>query len=241
MWYKLKRILIYPDGVTEKQVYPAWWKPWANTIAYYPLTSTSTVNDMSGNSRNLTNNWTLFGTYGWVDCAYFDNTNSKKLYWTLPLTWNQTFTVNVYVQRKWWIYTNDNPNIFTLGSIWTTWRCFWVWAEWNNYYYQFYTRGTDWISTTVNTLDTWEMLTVTNDGSKITLYKNTTQILQQSVTLDVNDTKFTIGSFPTMASWNGSWYRYNWYMSQFIVENRAWTADQIAWYYNQTKSLYWLS
>ena len=23
MWYKLKRILIYPDGVTEKQVYPA--------------------------------------------------------------------------------------------------------------------------------------------------------------------------------------------------------------------------
>lgn len=24
MWYKLKRILIYPDGVTEKQVYPAY-------------------------------------------------------------------------------------------------------------------------------------------------------------------------------------------------------------------------
>ena len=45
--------------------------PWSSTIAYYPLNSSTTVNDMSGNGYTLTNDWASFWTYGWVDCAYF--------------------------------------------------------------------------------------------------------------------------------------------------------------------------
>lgn len=212
--------------------------PWANTVAYYPLTSQTTVNDLSGNNRNLTNGWSVvFGTYAGVSCAYFDTTDAKKLYWTLPLSWNTVFTINVWVYRlsnASWI----NPNIFTLWDTWIAWRCFWVGYTNNNNYYLFYTWGTDRTSTTLCTKDAWDMLTITNDGTKITMYKNNTQFLQYSVTLNVNTTNFTIWSFPYLT--DNKWYIYNWYMSEFIIENKERTAQEISDYYNLTKWNYGL-
>lgn len=70
MWYKLKRILIYPDGVTEKQVYPAYsWTPDASrTLLYLPLESDT--NDYSGNNRTCTPTSVSFTTVGWVKSAH---------------------------------------------------------------------------------------------------------------------------------------------------------------------------
>ena len=52
------------------------WLPNKDTIAYYPLNATTTVNDMSGNSKTLTNNNVTFWTYNWVDCANFSGSQS---------------------------------------------------------------------------------------------------------------------------------------------------------------------
>lgn len=59
-----------PDG------WWGWWTPWANTVAYYPLNSTSQWNDMKGmgTAYNLATSHTAptYWTYQWVDCAYFN-------------------------------------------------------------------------------------------------------------------------------------------------------------------------
>ena len=45
MWYKLKRILIYPDGVTEKQVYPAFEMEYQK-VEYIQSSGTQYINTL---------------------------------------------------------------------------------------------------------------------------------------------------------------------------------------------------
>jgi len=224
-----------------------WWHPSANTLARYPLTSSSTIYDRSWNGRTLTNNWTQFWTYWWIDCAYFQRTNSKKLYWTLPLTWNQNFTINVYIKRSWdWtISWNVWTQIFVLWNIWSSWWCFWTainnWSsevEYKNMYKN-YTRWNDKNSSYTNTLNVWRMITVINNGWNIKMYENWVLINNNSISFNINSTNFTIWSFPsTTGSWD--YQSFYWYMSEFIVENKVRTLSEIQAYYNKTKSKYWL-
>ena len=219
----------------------------ANTLARYPLTSSSTIYDRSWNGRTLTNNWTQFWTYWWIDCAYFQRTNSKKLYWTLPLTWNQNFTINVYIKRSWdWtISWNVWTQIFVLWNIWSSWWCFWTainnWSsevEYKNMYKN-YTRWNDKNSSYTNTLNVWRMITVINNGWNIKMYENWVLINNNSISFNINSTNFTIWSFPsTTGSWD--YQSFYWYMSEFIVENKVRTLSEIQAYYNKTKSKYWL-
>lgn len=247
---KIKNVYVWTTPVKEVYVWttkvrPSWYTPWSNTIAYYPLTSTTTVNDMSGNNRNLTNNGTQFWTYWWVSCAYFPQGNSKKLYWTLPLTWNQIFTINVYIWRIWNSYNAANTwsQIFVLWNTGSSWWCFWTaikdsTSSTPNRYIN-YTRWSDKLSSYTNT--TWhrELITVTNDTSTIKMYRDGTLINDNSISFSVNSTNFTIGSFPTSANDN-RYQNFYWYMSEFIVESKTWTATEILDYFNTTKSKYWL-
>ena len=95
---------------------PREWKPWANTIAYYPLTSVSTVNDMSGNNKTLTNyNNVQFWTYNGVDCCYCNGTNRL---WNTSISTSyiwQTSTMSVWMtyitNYSMWIgNANNYPN-----------------------------------------------------------------------------------------------------------------------------------
>ena len=101
MWYKVNKIY-----VGTQQVRPV-WKPWSNTIAYYPLTSTTTVNDMSGNNRNLTNHSVSFNTYDWVNCAYF-NGSSQYLNQDSVNMWlfSGSLTVSSWIKGTWAITTS---------------------------------------------------------------------------------------------------------------------------------------
>ena len=213
--------------------------PWENTVAYYPLTSTSTVNDLSWNNRNLTNNWTLFGTYDWIDCAYFESQNSKKLYWTLPLSWNTTFTINVYVNRLWVSLSWNNWQIFVLWPINYSNRCCWLAIADSSSEYVNYTRWRDVNSSVTNTTWVWELLTVVNNRSVVKTYRNGVEIMSNTVSLSVNNTGFTVWSFPsTFSSYYQNFY---WYMSELIVEDKARTAQEISDYYDLTKWDYWIS
>jgi len=239
MWYKVKKI-----RVGTQQVRPTGWTPGSNTIAYYPLTSETTVNDISGNNRNLTNNWVTFWTYGWISCASFPNANEKRLSWTLPLTWNKIFTVNVYIWRVWnsIYYSTVSSQIFVLWNIGSSWWCFGTsinnsTAPTPNVYIN-YTWWSDKLSSYTNTMGQRELITVVNDTSTIKMYRNWTLINNNSISFSVNSTNFTIGSFPTPTSRN--YQNFYWYMSEFIVENKAWTSTEISNYFNQTKSKYWL-
>lgn len=214
------------NGV-EKQVRPSGWKPWANTIAYYPLTSTTTVNDMSGNNRNLTNGWVSFWVYQWVDCAYmssdvflYNNSN----YW---LSWNFTANIWSFFTVSWSEYRQPR---FLWNNSWNIW----IW------YYESYKIWYNPKATETNTTPPswWALLTVSYDGVNSKLYVNW------------NNVDTTAKSWYTYAWWPlwigryVTWEAANnrrWWLSEFILENKARTDQEVADYYNQTKWDYWIS
>lgn len=219
------------------------WLPWENTVAYYPLNSTTTVNDKSGNGKNLTNNWGVtFGTYGGVDCVSFDNTQTLWLTSSLGMTWNPIFTFNVRICRVGYSVVHTHKcQVFMLWPIQANTSQVWVAIieEWGNEY-QYWTWGTADVNTwAYNTANTWELVTFTNDGTTKKFYKNWTLIKQWSLSYNITGWNLTIWSFASSNGWN--YQSFYGYMSEFIVENRERTAEQILQHYNNTKSKYWIS
>lgn len=234
MGYKLKRITIRPNGV-EKQIRPKWeWKPSANTIAYYPLDSTNTVNDLSWNNRNLTNSWASFGTYQGVDCVYGTN----KMQWlSYTSSLSNVKTVSCYAYWVW-----------TYADYWSTYAI--LWTMWSNEPILFFNKpnyyDSDsttafklwWAGTLTWTKIVWQRFHVVAVCDTVTkLYVNGQLVAQSTAT-------------PTPWSWGlylfrfvGTWSTvdgYKWWLSRLIIEDKAWTADEVQKYYDQTKSNYWL-
>ena len=217
------------------------WLPGENTLVYYPLTSTTTVNDMSGNNRNLTNSWVTFWTYAGVDCAYFPRSNSKKLYWTLPLSWTQNFTFNVWINRQWkTFYEHGNWQIVDLWNPWTNYVQFWIGINDDSNKYVAWTRWNDKTASTTNTTNTWNMVTVTHQSWTVKMYVNWTLIINDTISFNVANTNFTVWSFQSGIDSQTDYFAYYWYMSKLICESSIWTAQEVSDYYNSTKSNYWL-
>lgn len=113
MWYKLKRIMIRPQGV-ERQIRPSgWWgwQPWANTLAYYQFNDDLT--DSSWNWNNFS--WTPYWYDTWIEWDALQNytpwgavdltANVAPLWWAFALAF--------------WISLNNSQTlqrIFTFGS-----------------------------------------------------------------------------------------------------------------------------
>lgn len=206
----------------------SWWQPWANTIVYYPLDSTNTVNDLSWNWYNLTNAWWVtFGTNEWVDCAYF---NGSYLYYsslsTIP-QWNAVRTVSYYVYcqqtdkqhfQRWnsgndyafWTFMGGNHHLYISTYLWLS-------IEW-----------------TVDMTNAWHYVTITHDWATAKLYIDWQLDSSANWTLNTNWTDFYI--------WHCTWVSWDFdkYISNFIVENKVRTAQEVQLYYNQTKANYWI-
>jgi hypothetical protein len=227
-------VYLYPNN-TEKPLKNAYigeyqekWQPWANTIAYYPLNSTTTVNDMSGNNRNLTNNWVQFWEYDWVDCAYA-SWSSYAYIISNPITWNSSFTASIWCKMSstsWWknsiafwnSWNNVSFSIWVNGtSLYTGW--------WNNDRNTGYTMSTNTRTHTVVTHDNWT----------IKVYVNGTLQYTGTVSFSLSNTKTVIGAW--LASY---WDKWEGYLSDAIEETVVWTAQEVSDYYNQTKWNYWL-
>ena len=219
-----------------------WWTPWSNTLAYYPLNSTTTVNDQSWNGRNLTNNNSVtFGTYHWVDCADF-NSYGDTLYnysasW-LP-SWKVALTVSV------WVYYSSVRSGYweALFSIWNTNHHAFVATKDSGNNKLSVTDYGDSIYTSF-TPSTWQwrnmVFTAEADSNTWKVYING---VEQTTSWAVSNyawlsgTNFRINGF----FWDNSWLWIIGNMSEFIFENKTWNATQVADYYNSTKSNYWIS
>ena len=222
-----------------------WWTPWADTIAYYPLTSQTTVYDQSGNNHTLTElhtakPWTIsYWTYWGVDCCYID-------------IWELSTSITTYTWARtvlWWYQQIWNPNndsswIFWYGNntMWT-WR--WIAINW-------YTRpATDkvcWLAEGVITgstslsLNTWYFIAMTLDWTR-NIWAAKIYVNGQ---LDGQNTSQLWSSIPSTnkiwISWD-SWddRSMRWYVSEVIFEKKEWTMQEISDYFNATKSIYWIS
>lgn len=203
-----------------------WWQPTANTVAYYPLNSTSTTYDESWNNNDLTNNWITFWTYNWVDCGYF-NSNYAYKSWSI-FTWNPTFTASIWAKTN---STTGSKNLWGFGtSSWAWSFALWlgglalnIWGYGNdrNTGYSF---TTDWHNA-VFTYSNWSW-TVYIDWTAVYNWTWSPNILNDHTGIWCNS---NIGDF-----WRG-------YLSEAIFENVVRTAQEVSDYYDLTKSLYGIS
>ena len=207
----------------EKQVRPSGWQPWANTLAYYPLKND--CNDYSWNNRNGTGSNIQF-IWGY---AYWNGSDSTM---SSTITNDSNKTVSLWV--KW-----DSPNEWDfVASCWN--------SQGGSYYHQSIAvwTGIKWAVTVKNSRDyvsnssvsntrTHICVTFTSGNSK--LYVNGEYQWANTYTYSSLSTNFTLFS-----RYNASWNFFKGYLSNVIVESSIWTDQEVADYYNLTKSNYGL-
>ena len=237
-------IYLHPSGVKKElknDYIGEVWTPWSNTIAYYPLTSATTVNDMSGNNYNLTNynSNVTFWTYQWVSCASFPwSKNGLYKAWFNQLS-NSDYTISVWAYRP---STLNQTDTYLLRIWWTTavkWEdCL---LAFNKLRLRFSFRWDDLDS---DTNPEWQW---TNIICQFKKSENQQLIYVNWVLKGSRTTAYTHNiTDSNICLWN----RYNqsytgdntwwWYLSEVIFENIAWNSTKIEHYYNLTKSNYWL-
>ena len=241
-WYKIKRVLIWQWWV-EKQIYPAGWKPNANTIAYFPLENNS--NEGSWKTVTSSDSSVSYSTLWWVKCANVSS-NGGITCTTSVFDWSGSYTEQT---MSFWLYQNAMPS-------WTS-RWAFEWEKQNTYSFYFLCRSNnvyryEWnnawstIDVSIPSSDIWKWVyfTLVNSSSWKYMYKNWVQIWswtwssrprwsRHSSFQEANRILWT-------RTWPNDWESLNWWLRELIFEKKCWTAQEISAYYNQTKSKYGL-
>ena len=241
MWYKLKRIMMRPNGV-EKQVRPKWWwQPWANTIAYYKFNGDSL--DYSGNNYDITSVTSYNTLSSWIKVAYFngdggtaDTWNCNTNLWYNLFKVDQDITISLYVKVSSFGSSAACPyraqgngsyrvsllDLYSNQVQWGLWKWWWNFSIFN---------------TSISTSDFQHIVLVYDHTNKTaSMYKNWELVSTVSTTWY---------SLFTNCNWVSVWFSpfnssASEYLSEMIFENKKRNAQEILNYYNQTKSNYWL-
>ena len=199
-------------------------------IAYFPLENDYV--DKSKNNISMTKSWTISFTTlsSWKKVANFQrwtiySNNSFMNLLPNGYTVSYWYTVNknsTYRRNQfylWWAYNTLECWATTLETWWGLWKT-------KLYYY-----GDNSIWDTSHSGWLNAVITVEN---------------HTSVKMYINWNLYTSHSTTQSGWFLGIWYSaissdyHNWYMSEFIVDGKLRTAQEIQDYYNQTKSNYWI-
>lgn len=207
-------------------IYTDQWTPWKNTIAYFPF-----ENDQLDHSWNwLTINNTLNKeTIGYSLTQDMSNTHVA----------NSTFIKFVWC---WYIVNSINNNSYPVGILWTNNLGASVYYIWNGYSsqrnkiltYQWSDFTVVW-STEWMSYYNWHYLAFSFYNWVLYVCKDWVVTVQYKWTPD----PYSGCNIGLMQKW--SWVNFKVTYSNLIVESEWWTQQQITAYYNQTKSLYWIS
>lgn len=215
------------------------WQPGSNTVMYYPLTSSTTTQDKSGNGYNMTNkNSATFWTYHWVNCVHFEYSVSYLQYDWNPLSWtpwNFTVSNRFYVENTPSEYAQNQWSFGYWGGgttssimLWWDYQNLMLWW-WNNDHSVWYTFD----------LNKWYHVAVTYTPWNVKTYVNGTLVDSWSKTYSWIQSNY-VRIWRFVYDWDDqSWI--NWCISEFILENKTWTESEIQDYFNAYKSLYGIS
>lgn len=176
MGYKLTWMYIRPNG-TEQKIRPSGWQPWANTIAYRPLTDN--LNDVAW-WYNLTPNWS---DYSFTTNSQWEKCLALNLWGTTSTTYLENSSVHTQLNQSW-----DFTFAFKIGEwvlrlwSWTATNVFNFNRQCNIGGYAQRTQGSDsWILFTL-----WEWLWFDTAAWTLPSTYNVTDNIQHScvVTLD---------------------------------------------------------
>lgn len=227
MWYKLKKIMMRPNGV-EKQVRPSWWEPTENTLVYLPLNQ----------EEQLTNLWTLTKTFSSTGVNWWANYVELPSYWTWVYSY-QNQPANDYSEWTMSIWCN----ITAMSHQWHYWcvimwiNNYWAWDNKNVDVQQNVIAISGWTQYTLNYANyynVWHNLVVTSDGAYLDWSPLT--IAQSWSGSTINTYNILLGKNPRVS--NSYWIKGK--LSEFIFEKRKRSQQEAINYRNQTKSNYWL-
>ena len=208
-------------------VWSAWWQPWANTIAYYPLTSDA--NDATSNHYNMTADSLITFSSDW---AYFPSGTTRSFQWllvpnTLSISTSWTYTI-LWRQKTLWVLESDCRWIDLYRS---NVRIFSAWSSDNQMY------GIWRDSVNVTQMEwTWYLNTLIINNGTATVYSNAgTAVGSESL-----PTSYTFTTFRWGNEYNTAYKRcLYWYLKDIIIENRVWTEQEINDYFDISKWNYW--
>ena len=210
--------------------------PWSNTYAYYKFEQDA--NDYSGNGRNATAyNITYTTLTSWKKIWVFNGSSSYAVCPFYNYTWttNPTFTICVRIRltavpgssalRNLINNQTSDYNGYFTDLLWAKLRnCFG-----NSIAEQSYTNMTAW---------SWYLLCVTVSNWAINryLYYNWTLYTWSESWWTYTSVNQYV-NIGRRATWDRYWYGN---ISELIIENKVRTTQEVAKYYNLTKSNYWL-
>lgn len=231
-----------PDSNTAYLLLAGWptpRQPWVNTVLYVPMDTD--LLDHWPNNISLTNTNVTIGTVGWVDAwlfpaidAYYNLLADLSSYIS---SWDYTVLVWVNALE---LPTWSNPTPFT-SIRWGFATSPYRWASmilstgW-------FVIGVEWWqvqSSIIPTLNTWCLI--------CWVYKTNEGILYINWSQEASNSRTSSYGFQGFGIWQdryddaGRRRHRRWYMSNFIIENKAWTSQEIQDYYDQTKANYWIS
>ena len=209
----------------RRQIYPDWeWEPGENTVFY--IKWEWDIKDYWPNNYQFTNNLVTITD----DYLNFPGTSKNRLINTtasIPQTY--TFNARLYIT---WVWTSISPRIIAPNSndsAVATYR----WSWWTLYTVSYNNRAYNWPVLPTNTWINFVVTRVQWGQSKI--YVNA-----------VNSDTETSASI-NYGTWIVLWCKYasdrdsyQGRMARIILENKEWTAQEVADYFDQTKSKYWL-
>ena len=216
------------------------WQPWANTVLYYSFnndTATTVYDWVSNNDWTwVWSNWQYIALAQW---KYADFTQATNQYITIPtsLAYPTTdLTISFWIK-----YTST--------------AAMWIFHKWNGsdgtnaYVIIHTTNGTiradipykQWDIRYTNALmndGSWHHIACTKNGNSYIMYVDAqqTSIVSSSQSID----------WGSATQWNiwrhqESWELLDWWLDEFIVENVAWSSQEVSDYYDLTKWDYWIS
>lgn len=225
------------NTVTPKDFSWWWWQPWANTMLYVPMKVD--LLDHSLSPKTITNTWIALDNTMLADMWvwYFRWNSDDGLFFSWVEFWNNDFTISRREKTLW----NSSSNWSRFSSSYDGWSSrawlllgyvrvyLYVWTWWSSWDI---INGSSVFSSTPNTR---VHRVLTREWSSWKTYRN--NVLFWSATGS--------GSvwYNTEVIWNYRPWDKNpfiWYMSDFIIENKVRTTQEISDYYNQTKTNYWL-
>ena len=242
--------------LTLKNFYKQWWTPDpSRTIFYYDFQdSNNRLADSSWNGNDAGGIVSITYNNMWDEC-YAETTWIPSWISIGKYLWSylSDFTILFYIYPIQSAYTACRPLMFIMANTqspynWAT-ICFdpngWFWhwdrvlfRMWWNSQYDYYT----WDTVASGLYNWWHHIAMTRNSWTVSCYIDWQ--------LEVNWNNDTY-SFPTSgtAYWYILWNNNQWSEAfsawakwdKFILEKVWWSANDVQNYYNQTKSLYWIS
>ena len=218
----------------DTQVRPSGWQPWSNTIYYLPLDADLLDHSWNGYTFTPTGTVNLVNNKANIPVCYI-NRGSLEVPSNTYTFWSDDFTVSYWVNiptdqdtyYRWVLWFNtSNYGSMVLNYEFNQWYI-WSWPfTWD-------------VAVSYPTIkDTWVHFVTVRNWSTFTTYSN--WVLYNTAT----STSFSVWQWSWTVLWIGRWQNVvikNLYISNFIIENKARTAEEVADYYNQTKWDYWIS